>query len=77
MGCIFIDLCVHCFSIYYFIYTYMYIQKFGWYLQMEESSIIRQSERIQIYSQSSQTPLTDCFTVTGSSEGNLKQHTTA
>ena len=37
--------------------------------------MIRQSERIQIYSQSSQTPLTDCFTLTGSSEGNLKQHT--
>ena len=26
---------------------------------------------IYIYSQSSQTPLTDCFTLTGSSEGNL------
>ena len=50
--------------------------KLGWYLQLEECSMIRQSERIQIYSQSSQTPLTDCFTLTGSSEGNLKQHTT-
>ena len=29
----------------------------------------------KIYSQSSQTPLTDYFTLTGSSEGNLKQHT--
>ena len=45
--------------------------KLGWYLQLEECSKIRQSERIQIYSQSSQTPLTDCFTLTGSSEGNL------
>ena len=26
------------------------------------------------YLQSSQTPLTDCFTLTGSLEGNLKQH---
>ena len=48
--------------------------KFGWYLQLEECSRIWQSERIQIYSQSSQTPLTDCFTHKGSSEGNLKQH---
>ena len=31
---------------------------------------------IIVYSQSCQTPLTDCFTLTGSSEGNLKQHTT-
>ena len=54
----------------------MYILKLGWYLQLEECSMIWQSERIQIYSQSSQTPLTDCFTLTGSSEGNLKQHTT-
>ena len=54
----------------------MNILKLGWYLQLEECSMIRQSERIQIYSQSSQTPLTDCFTLTGSSEGNLKQHTT-
>ena len=47
------------------------LQKLGWYLQLEECSMFRQSERIQIYSQSSQTPLTDCFTLTGSSEGNL------
>ena len=53
----------------------MLLLKFGWYMQLEECSMIRQSERIQIYSQSSQTPLTDCFTLTGSSEGNLKQHT--
>ena len=33
--------------------------KFGWYLQLEECSMIRHSERIQIYSQSSLTPLTD------------------
>ena len=39
--------------------------------------MIRQTERIQIYSQSNQTPLTDCFTLTGSSEGNLKQLHTA
>ena len=31
---------------------------------------------IEIDSQSCRTPLTDCFTPTGSSEGNLKQHTT-
>ena len=54
----------------------MNILKLGWYLQLVKCSMIRQSERIQIYSQSSQTPLTDCFTLTGSSEGNLKQHTT-
>ena len=30
-------------------------------------------KKTQIYSQSSQTPLTDCFTLTGSSEGNLIQ----
>ena len=53
------------------IYIYIYILKLGWYLQLEECSMIRQSERIQIYLQSSQTPLTDCFTLTGSSEGNL------
>ena len=53
-----------------------YLLKLGWYLQLEECSMIRQSERIQIYSQSSQTPLTDCFTLTGSSERNLKQHST-
>ena len=45
--------------------------KFGWYLQLEECSIIWQSECIQIYSQLSQTPLTDFFTLTKSSEGNL------
>ena len=34
------------------------LQKLGWYLQLEECSMIRQSERIQIYSQSSQTSQT-------------------
>ena len=33
-------------------------------------------EALNFYSQSSQTPLTDCFTFTGSSEGNLKQRST-
>ena len=44
--------------------NYFKVTKFGWYLQLEECSMFRQSKRIQIYSQSSQTPLTDCFTLT-------------
>ena len=50
----------------YFSYVIDSVLKFGWYLQLEKCSMIRQLERIQIYSQSSQTPLTDCFTPTGS-----------
>ena len=40
------------------IYCCKYL-KFGWYLQLKECSMTRQSERIQIYSQSNQTLLTD------------------
>ena len=54
-----------------------------YYLQKKEGTFFMLShhytvrkywiENLQIYSQSSQTPLTDCFTLTGSSEGNLNR----
>ena len=45
------------------------------FLLINDGSEIRKV-KLQIYLQSNQTLLTDCFTLTGSSEGNLK-HITA